>query len=378
MPALRKILILTALIFIAVIPFESCRVMKKQQTDAQSGATMMKQENKLIDFLKSTSQKGIMIGHQDDLAYGIGWKYPNGKSDVYKVLGDYPAVFGWDLGGLENVSAYNLDSVPFNYMKQFVVFVDSIGGINTFSWHLDNPVTGQDSWKTGDKTIVKKILPGGPNHEVYKQWLNLIAAFFSELKDADGNSIHVIFRPFHEHTGSWFWWGDKWCTTDEYIQLWKFTHDYLTKEKHLTNLIFAYSTAGDFKDETEYLKKYPGDTYVDIVGFDMYQNDKESNAGFSSALKSQLETLKNIAEKHHKIAALTEIGYEQIPYEKWWTEVFLPAVEGSGISYALFWRNAANRPNHYYLPYPGQKSEADFKKLADEPNILFLSKLKKK
>lgn len=378
MPALKKTSIITALIFIAVLSFEGCHVIKRQNTDAQSGATVMNRENKLIDFLQSTSQKGIMIGHQDDLAYGIGWKYPNGKSDVYKVLGYYPVVFGWDLGGLENVSAYNLDSVPFEYMKQFAVFVDSLGGINTFSWHLDNPVTGEDAWKTGDNTIVKKTLPNGPYHEVYTQWLDRIAAFFSELKDTDGNSINVIFRPFHEHTGSWFWWGDKWCTADEYIQLWKFTHDYLTKEKHLTNLIFAYSPAGDFKDETEYLKKYPGDAYVDIIGFDMYQNEKESNADFSSELKKQLNVLNAIAGRHHKIAALTEIGYEQIPYKTWWTEVFLPAVEGSGISYALFWRNAANRPNHYYLPYPGQKSETDFKKLATESNILFLGKLKKK
>ena len=113
MPALKKTSIITALIFIAVLSFEGCHVIKKQKTDAQSGATLMNRENKLIDFLQSTSQKGIMIGHQDDLAYGIGWKYPNGKSDVYKVLGYYPVVFGWDLGGLENVSAYNLDSVPF-------------------------------------------------------------------------------------------------------------------------------------------------------------------------------------------------------------------------------------------------------------------------
>lgn len=378
MSEMKKLSVITALALAVILLYSGCKVMKRQNIDAHSGATKVQHDNMLLSVMKDNVAKGIMIGHQDDLAYGIGWKFPNGKSDVYKVLGDYPAVFGWDLGGIENASAYNLDSVPFEYMKRFAIFVDSIGGINTFSWHLDNPVTGEDSWETGDKTVVKNILPGGNYHNVYKQWLDKVAAFLADLKDIDGNSINVIFRPFHEHTGSWFWWGDKWCTPDEYKQLWQFTHNYLTKEKHLKNLVFAYSTAGDFNGEEEYLTKYPGDAYVDIVGFDMYQNEKESNTDFSNQLKNQLAVLKSIAEKHSKISALTEIGYEQIPYKTWWTEVFLPSVQGSGISYALFWRNAANRPNHYYLPYPGQKSETDFKKLASEPNVLFLKKLTQK
>lgn len=378
MSPLRMKSVIRALLLIAVFLMAGCKVLRKHQVDAYSGATAVKSENPLPAFLRSTSFRGIMIGHQDDLAYGIGWKAPNGTSDVYNVLGDYPAVFGWDLGGLENESACNLDSVPFEEMKRFAVLVDSLGGINTFSWHLDNPVTGEDSWQTGNNTIVRNILPGGSHHDIYKKWLNRISAFFSDLQDANGKPVNVIFRPFHEHTGNWFWWGENWCTNDEYRRLWQFTHDYLIREKHLTNLIFAYSPAGDFKGEDDFLKKYPGDDYVDIMGFDIYQNDQEKNADFSVKLKNQLRVLKQTADSHNKIAALTEIGYEQIPYEKWWTEVFLPAVQGSGISYALFWRNAANRPNHYYLPYPGHLSEADFKIFASMPGVLFLSKMNKK
>ena len=61
-----------------------------------------------------------MFGHQDDLAYGVGWKYEKGRSDIKDVTGDYPAVYGWELGHLEIDSPYNLDSVPFNTMQQLI------------------------------------------------------------------------------------------------------------------------------------------------------------------------------------------------------------------------------------------------------------------
>lgn len=70
--------------------------------------------------LQQLAKQGVMFGHQDDLAYGMNWKYEPGRSDVKDVAGDYPAVFGWDLGHLELKSAVNLDSVPFDKMRQFV------------------------------------------------------------------------------------------------------------------------------------------------------------------------------------------------------------------------------------------------------------------
>ena len=68
---------------------------------------------KLFSKMKELTKQGFMIGHQDDMAYGVGWTAPNGKSDVYKVCFDYPAVFGWDLGHIEKGSPVSLDSVPF-------------------------------------------------------------------------------------------------------------------------------------------------------------------------------------------------------------------------------------------------------------------------
>jgi mannan endo-1,4-beta-mannosidase len=331
---------------------------------------------KLLTNMKVLSAKGFMIGHQDDMAYGVGWKAPNGKSDVYKVCSDYPAIFGWDLGHIEMGSAVNLDSVPFADMAKYATEVNAMGGINTFSWHLDNPLTGGSAWDVTKNGVVKSILPGGENHAVFNHWLDNVTVFFASLKDKNGEAIPVIFRPFHEHTGDWFWWGRAHCTSDEYKQLWIYTMNYLTGTKNLHNLIFAYSPAGSFKNLDEYSERYPGNKYVDIAGFDIYQDAGQPYKKFSSQLKEKLTLLNEFAKAHDKLAAITEIGFEQIPEAKWWTGVIYPVIKDFEVSYTLFWRNAANRPNHYYMPYPGQKSEGDFRIFYALPGTLFLKDIK--
>jgi hypothetical protein len=331
----------------------------------------------LLANMKLLSTKGIMIGHQDDMAYGIGWKAPNGKSDVFKVCGDYPAVFGWDLGGLEYGSKYNIDSVPFSDIAKFAVEVHSKGGINTFSWHCINPLTGGTAWDVKSHEVVKSILPGGSKNQLFNSWLDDVAAFLTSLKDKNGNTIPVIFRPFHEQTGSWFWWGKDLCTQQEFSQLWEYTFNYLSKTKNVHNLIYAFSTGGSFSNLNEFSDRYPGDRYVDIVGFDAYQDAKQPNDEFTKSLRNQLNILVDFAKSKNKLAALTEIGFEKIPFPEWWTTVFYPAVKDLPVSYALFWRNAANRPNHYYMPYPGQQSENDFKAFYALPGTLFLKDLEK-
>lgn len=355
-------------IFLIVLACKSQGNLKVYPQDSKATASTIK----LLENMKSLSGKGILIGHQDDMAYGIGWKAPNGQSDVFKVCGDFPAVFGWDLGGLEMESMVNLDSVPFADMKKYAIEIHSKGGLNTFSWHLNNPLTGGNAWDISSNEVVKSILTGGTNYAKYNLWLNRVASFLSDLKDEKGEPIPVIFRPFHEQTGNWFWWGKTHCTALEFSRLWQYTFEYLTVTKNLHNLIFAFSTGGSFKNTKQYGSRYPGDKFVDIVGFDFYQDADQSNAEFTKLLKSRLDIMLAFAKAKNKLPALTEIGYERIPDPVWWTKTFYPVVENLPLSYCLFWRNAANRPNHFYMPYPGQISEQDFKKFYDFPATLFL------
>src|SRR5579872_4799619 len=96
----------------------------------------------LYRHLKALASKGFLFGHQDDLAYGYGWKYIPGRSDIKDVTGDYPALYGWELGRIELDHAVNIDSVPFDKMKGFIREGYARGGVITISWHLNNPLTG--------------------------------------------------------------------------------------------------------------------------------------------------------------------------------------------------------------------------------------------
>ena len=335
-----------------------------------------RQTKNLHDNLKQQAQRNILFGHQDALAYGVNWKnWHKKKSDVKDVCGKYPAVFGWDIARLGKTE-FNIDTVDFEQMKAWIIQAYKIGGINTISWHMDNFVTGGDTWDVGER-VVATILPGGENHQSYLRKLDLFCDFLDDLEVGwwiFKKKIPIIFRPFHEHTGGWFWWGKPYATVEEYKALWQFTVQYLRDKKGVHQLLYAYST-DRFDDKAHYLEYYPGDEWVDILGHDNYGDFKEG--GSTSNATRQLRQLVEMADKRDKIAALTETGFESIPQADWWTEVFWRTVfsdpVGTRIAYAMVWRNA--RTNHHYAPYPGHSSSQNFILLSQHPMLLFAGDL---
>jgi mannan endo-1,4-beta-mannosidase len=331
----------------------------------------------LYKNLRSLWGKSVLFGHQDDLAYGIGWKYEQDRSDIKELTGEYPALFGWDISGIEKDKTNNIDGVPFSKMKVFIKKAYDMGAVNTISWHLDNPLNGKTAWDT-TRTTVPSILPGGLKHQLYKSWLDKVAAFMADLKGSDGKAIPVIFRPYHELTGSWFWWGKNECSPADYIALYRFTEDYLKNTKKIHNLIYVYNVS-DFKSNTDYLERYPGNKYVDILSFDAYQYGPVSNGpAFTKDLKNKLSIQQQIAEEHHKIAAIAELGYLEIPDSTWWTKVLWEGMKDYKVSYIMPWRNVGYRPvekdNHYFAPYKGQTSAADFINFYKLDKLMFQKK----
>ncbi len=322
----------------------------------------------LYQKLEYSAQKGILFGHQDALAYGLGWKN-NGlrfKSDVNRVCGKFPAIYGWDIGHLEMGSSMNLDSVDFDFMKKMIVKVHEKGGSNTISWHLNEPVNGGSSWTEGNR--VPHILPGGSHHQVFQMWLGRLAHFFLSLKDSEGELVPILFRPYHEMNGSWFWWGGDNCSPDDYKKLWIMTKDILENKFGVTNLLYVYSP-NSYSSETEFMLRYPGDDYVDILGLDIYDREGDDEK-YVKPLRVSLKILKQIANQRNKLYALTETGRDQVPEQNWWTDKLYPNIKDEGLAWVLVWRNAW--PSHYYGPYPGQISEKDFCVFSDKSDILFL------
>lgn len=319
-------------------------------------------------------EKGFLFGHQDDLAYGVKWRYEDGRSDIKDVTGDYPALYGWDLGGIEHQKSNNIDGVPFKKMKNWIKEIYDRGGVSTISWHMDNPLTMKNSWDTTPGSL-RSILPNGEKHQLYLSWLDQAAQFLGNLKGSDGKKIPILYRPFHELTGNWFWWCKNNASAQEFKEIWRFTIHYLRETKKLNNLIIVYNTA-DFKSKEEFLEYYPGDDMVDVLSFDKYQYTNPVNdSSFITEVQNQLKIMNEVAVEHQKPMAIAETGYEQIPYENWWTKTLTEAIGNYKISFVLLWRNHGwqeqEKKMHYYAPYKGQLSEKDFMEFYNSPKTFF-------
>lgn len=362
-----KILVIIPIVSVLV----SCGGVKYESpTDAKA----TKETVSLYNNLRKVMERGYMVGHQDDLAYGVNWKYESGRSDVKDVTGDYPAVYGWELGHLELKADTNLDGVPFSKMRSFIKEGYMRGGVITISWHGTNPLTGESAWDPLPGTVAA-ILPGGDKNAAFNVQLDQIAEFMLSLKGDRGELIPVLFRPFHEHTGSWFWWGTM-TPDEEYKALFRYTRDYLENTKNVHNLLWVYNTGTEFSNAEEFLKRYPGDDVVDMISFDTYQRgDASTDSSFTAELDLRLGIIGQIAAAKNKIALLGETGYGQIPYAEWWMKRLEPGINNHKILYVLFWRNAGYkaRENHteYYVPYAGHPSANDFIKFHDLPHTLF-------
>ena len=368
------------LLMIAVIgaALTGCTTQKQAEPE-KTGAQL------LMERLDTLLQKGIMFGHQDDPFYGLTWEYQNDSSDVKNVCGDWPAVMGFELGGIEMGDAKNLDSVPFTKMREEIVKHYERGGIITISWHPRNPVTTIDgggpagqkfpegsAWDVTDTTVVKKILEGGSHHEKFQVWMNRLGDFLADLKTSDGQKIPFMFRPWHENSGSWFWWGEKLCTVDEYKALWNLLQDYL-RDRGFDNIVWAYSPGcQDNLTAERLLDRYPGDDRVDMLGLDGYQWQPEEKEQFIARGRQNLEVLCQVAKEHGKIPALTECGMKNLTEPTWWTSTLLPTVEGYPISYLLVWRNYKGE---WFGPSPSKPDADYFRQMYDNEKILFLKEI---
>ena len=359
----------------------SCTATKKVEAEKT-------QAEQLFERLDTLRQKGYMFGHQDDPFYGLTWDYQPDSSDVKNTCGDWPAVMGFELGGIEMGDQKNLDSVPFTKMRDEIIKHYERGGVVTISWHPRNPMTtieggglaGQKfpegtAWDVTDTTVVKNILEGGKKHELFKTWMQRVSDFLAQLKTADGKKVPIIFRPWHENTGSWFWWGENLCTDEDYRALWRMTYDYIAVERGLDNYLWAYSPSST--DLAKAMDRYPGDDIVGLIGVDHYDSygDDEVHGDFIRDMRRCLEYLSGVARQHGLLLAVTETGQESIPCPTWWTEVLQPSVEGFPVSYVLTWRNASDRPSHFFGPWKGAACEKDFLDFHDSDKTLFLKDL---
>ena len=345
-------------------------------------AKATKETRALYYNLNKLAGKHILFGHQHATEYGHGWQGEENRSDVKSVTGSHPAVIGVDFSTMTDSNIP--DSIRQRSKRSLLKNVADTynrGGITTIAWHFSNPTSdGGFYWRDSvSKPAVRLLIPGGSHHETYKSILKIIADFTHAAKGKKGELVPMIFRPYHEFDGDWFWWGRAHSTKEEFISLWRFTISYLRDSLGVHNFIYAFSPDNKFETEAQFLDRYPGDEWVDMVGMDNYGDfGRDGKYNLSVGIK-KLKIVSDYAKKANKLAAFTETGLESIPNPTWWTETLLKALktEGLKLSYVLVWRNDVRSPTHFYAPYPGHSSVPDFMNFYNDPFTLFEKDLKK-
>lgn len=366
----------------------------------------------LIERMQKLQAKGVMYGHQDDCFYGLTWEWDEGRSETFDLVGDYPGVMGFDLGGIEMGDLKNLDSVPFTRIRQEAIRQYERGGIITFSWHPRNPLLSTTAWIESDikeyeaaqpylqhlralplmgevlaeasvstsragggldpKTTVRECLPGGRCHEKFELWLGRVALFLSTIRDNEGRPIPFIFRPWHENNGGWFWWGEGNCSSEEYRALWNMTQDYI-RQYLPDNIVWSYSpNLYGMWTMPHFLERYPGNERCDLLGLDAYQWGTEE--AFVSGVKADLSFLVPFAQDNGLLFALTECGYKNSPDPTWWSRVFLKTIEDAPACYILPWRNY--KKEHFGASKDASTAD-DFRQLQKSHKLLFTNDIKK-
>lgn len=356
------------------------------------------QETKeLYAYLKDLNKKkDILFGQQHALDEGVtltseGSRAGSTDSDVKNAVGDYPAVFGWDTLSLDGYEKPGVSGDPKQSIANLTHSMKTahqLGGIITMSTHPHNFVTGGDFNDTSGN-VVQEILPGGSKNNQFNQWLDRIAELAHNLKTDEGKTIPVIFRPFHEQTGSWFWWGESTTNPEQYKALYRYTVEYLRDQKGVHNFLYAYSPGAG---NDRYFKTYPGDAYVDVLGIDSYDDKNQPGSdSYIQALKKDTTMLVKEAEARNKIAALTEFGYSAQGLKNtgntldWYTRIFNALQKdpaASKIAYMMTWANFG-MGNNLYTPYRDVNGNlggdhellADFQKFYQDPHSVFLKEV---
>ena len=333
------------------------------------------QETRALFYnLKQLSKTNTLFGHQHATEYGHGWEADADRSDVKSVTGSHPAVIGVDIGGFTGGSAGAIQKAKEDVRKT-VVDTYNRGGVITIAWHFNNPLSGGGFyWKDSvSLPAVKYMVPGGAAHEKYKEILRGVGEWANNTKGKDGKLIPMIFRPYHEFDGDWFWWGKPYNSKEEFIALWRFTVSYLRDSVKVHNFIYAFSPDNTFHSEAAFLDRYPGDEWVDMVGMDNYGDMGRYGKYKVDSAILKLKIVSDYAIKAGKLAAFTETGLESIPNLNWWNDVLLKVMKTPGmqLSYVLVWRNDRTSATHYYAPFPGHSSVPDFMKFYNDPYTLF-------
>lgn len=250
---------------------------------------------KLLNYLSETAGKAIITGQHtqtnpmEEIAY------------IREKTGKVPLLRGFEMLAYSPNINYAEATEPCltevyenrGTMESALNWAKETDGIVTLTFHWFSPLGGHDKSfyaKNTDFDAKQILVEGTPERAAFYQDLDVIAAELQKFRDAD---IPILWRPFHEADGEWFWWGAKGAVVA--MKLYRLMFDYFVNAKELDNLLWVWNCP--------IAEAYPGDDFVDIVSVDIYLQKYEK-----TDYREQYDQLVQ-ATSRNKTAALGEVGY---------------------------------------------------------------------
>ncbi|MCQ2097497.1 MAG: T9SS type A sorting domain-containing protein [Fibrobacter sp.] len=279
----------------------------------------------------------------------VSWKGQTDIAEFYKRSGHYPAIGGFDM--LFAAGGHHEEGWFKGYTENNLVMTEDLwkmGGIPTYTWH----------WKVGEDTVFYSKMDGFKNagctegvmgtgdgntcfnytkafkdeqckeidtaSKEYQDMMadvDIVSGYFKQLEEKD---IAVVWRPLHEASGGWFWWGVG--SPECYVQLWRLVFDRMVNVNKNKNLIWVWNINTDPKFGYDYSALngawYPGDEYVDIVAVDIYDplNNHNSAANYWNKIIEEVGTNKMIAlSENGAIPDIDSIAEDKSYWSYWMT-----------------------------------------------------------
>ena len=328
-------------------------------------------KNLLKNIASIANSEQFIFGQEFPLSFRLGsLRNDLSTSDCKEVTGDHPGVYGIDphymLYKTEQERQLHIDEAIHAYNN---------GSIVTFDFHqrsrTDRKIYMNEITTQSDKDLMYDVVN---DRNGAREW------FFDEMDQVlsiinNDLGFPVVFRLFHEMDGNWFWWGSDASnhSSQLYIDFYRLTVNYIKERTQL--VLFAWSPNTEVQEQY-----YPGDSYVDIVGFDIYEPVRDT-------LKERLIALSVFAANHNKPAILAETGNRNNYIANdpdFWTETILSAIVDGGseirIAWVLAWFNAPwhNGQEHLFIPNSNstEAAKSDFILFKNHDKTLFQQDVK--
>jgi len=225
----------------------------------------------LLAYLQSISGKATIAGQHNYPNVGARW-----TDMAYDLTAKYPGLFGGDFGfsgGDDKDSALARPAMIEEVKRQY-----RNGAVVTLTWHEvrpidDEPVTFHDSVQghLTDAQWKELLTPGSPLNTRWCAQVDVVAGYLKQLRDAH---VPVLFRPYHEINGNWFWWGGR-PGKDGSAALYRQIYDRFVNVHHLDNLLWVWNANAPGGNAGPIEPYYPGAQFLDLATMDIYGEFKQ-------------------------------------------------------------------------------------------------------